>query len=148
MLKRKSLKALGAIILLGLAVGVFVPAPQLSRVLGLLTGAASGPGDVQLVVSLTYNGASTWEYKEDISRSDASRAESSPDMARGEIADRAKKALATREGYDPKVYGSESYKILSGVRVNSIKLKEYSSGRVTDIFNSSRSRDSENSVID
>jgi len=137
------------LILLAMVAGALVPAPTLQRALRVLTGDASGPGgEYQLLVSMTYNGATTWEYKEDISTSEARRTESSPDMARGDIADRAKKALALREGYDPKVYGSESYKLLSGVRVDSIKLREYSSGRVTDVFVGGRSRNSENSLMD
>lgn len=147
--KITSIKALTSIVLVAIAVGLTVPAPTMERVLSSLTGAASGPAsDFQLVVSLTYNGHSSWEYKEDLSRADASRAESSPDFARNEFVDRAKKALAQREGYDTKVYGSDSYKILSGVRVNAVKIKDVRSGRATDIFRSARSRDSENAVID
>lgn len=149
MKKTNLAKALGAILVIGIAVGMYVPATTVQRVLSLLTAAASGPaGEFQLVVSLTYNGSSTYEYKEDISRSDASRAESSPDFARNEFVDRAKKALAAKEGYDQKVYGNDSYKILSGVRVNSVKIKDSRSGRATDIFRSARSRDSENALID
>lgn len=144
-----SIKVLGAIALIAMVAGLTVPARTMQRVLSTLTGAASGPAsEFQLVVSLSYNGSSTWEYKEDLSRSDASRAESSPDFARNEFVDRAKKALADREGYHAKVYGADAYKILSGVRVNAVKIKEVRSGRTTDIFRSARSRDSENAVID
>ena len=148
MKKNHTAKVFGIVLVVGLAVGFFVPAPTLQRVMSSLTGAASGNGDFILVVSLSYNGSSTWEYTEDLSRADASRAESSPDFARNEFVDRAKKALAQKEGYDTKVYGSDSYKILSGVRVNAVKIKDTHSGRATDIFRSARSRDSENAVID
>ena len=149
MLRKHRAKLMALVIIVGAAAGVLIPTASLQRALSLLTGAASGPsGEYQLLVSMTYNGSSTWEYKEDISRSEASRTESSPDMMRSDIADRAKKALATREGYDAKVYGSESYKLLTGVRIDSIKIKEYASGRVTDVFLSGRNRNSEGSTVD
>ena len=147
--KTTKIAAIGAVLTIVIIAGFTVPAATMQRVLGTLTGAASGPSsDFQLIVSLSYNGSSTWEYKEDLSRADASRAESSPDFARNEFVDRAKKALAAREGYDTKVYGADSYRILSGVRVNAVKIQDRSSGRQTDIFRSARSRDSENAVID
>lgn len=141
--------AVGAALLVTLVVGFTVPSSTLQRVMGQLTGAAAnGSTDYQLIVSMQYNGSSTWEYKEDLSRADASRAESSPDFARNEFIDRAKKALAAREGYDAKVFGSDAHKILSGLRVNAVKIKDTRSGRSTDIFRGAHSRDSENAVID
>lgn len=141
--------AIAAALFVTLVVGFTVPSSTLQRVMSQLTGAvSSGSSDFQLVVSLQYNGTITWEYKEDLSRSDASRAEASPDFARNEFIDRAKKALAQREGYDSKVFGSDSYRVLSGLRVNAVKIRDIRSGRTTDIFRGARSRDSENAVID
>lgn len=141
--------AVGAIVLGATVVAYTVPAETMQRVMGQLTGSASGTSsDFKLLVNMTYNGSLTWEYAEDLSRSDASRAESSPDFARNEFIERAKKALAQREGYHSNVYGSDSYKMLSGLRVNAVKIKDTRSGRSTDIFRSARSRDSENAVID
>lgn len=141
--------AIAAALFVTLVVGFTVPSSTLQRVMSQLTGAvSSGSSDFQLVVSLQYNGSTTWEYKEDLSRADASRAESSPDFARNEFIDRAKKALAQREGYDSKVFGSDSYRVLSGLRVNAVKIRDTRSGRTTDIFRGAHSRDSENAVID
>jgi hypothetical protein len=138
--------SIGRGLLVGLAVGVaaalLVPTDALDRALALLTGAASGPtSDHEVSVSLTFNGHSTYEYKAALSRDEVSRTESSPERAKDEFVTRAKQALARTQGYDSKTYGADSYKILSGVKINWVRVKDIRSGRSTDIFRTARRGD-------
>lgn len=132
-------KAFAVATVMGIAAAMLVPSETLHRVLALLTGAASGPvTDFEVSVSLTYNNGSSYEYKASLSRDEASRAESMPERAKQDFVTRAKEALARSQGYDVKTYGADSYKILSGVRVNWVKVKDTRSGRSTDIFRTAR----------
>ena len=135
-------KALAVGLTVGVAAAMVVPTEALDRVMALLTGAASGPSsDHEVSVSLTFNGHSTYEYKAVLSRDEASRAEVAPERAKDDFILRAKQALARSQGYGSTIFGADSYKIVSGVKVNWVRVKDIRSGRSTDIFRTARRGD-------
>lgn len=131
-------KALGAAMVLGIAVAMAVPAETLNRTIALLTGAASGPtSDYEVIVDLSYNGSQSYTFKASLDRSEFSRAESSPEQARVQYGARAREALARKLGYGTRTFGQDNAKVVNA-SINHVRIRDTRSGRTTDIFRSAR----------
>ncbi|MBI4863230.1 MAG: hypothetical protein HY815_23635 [Candidatus Riflebacteria bacterium] len=139
MKSRRILRLAVVILIVGAVAAVLVPSDAVRRTLRSLTGSAAGPdGECAVVVRLQYNGHSTYDYTASLSRSEASRLESQLDSQYQNMVLKAKRALAESLGYKKQVYGDDNYKILSGIQVVEMKLRDNSSGRTRDLWQAVR----------
>jgi hypothetical protein len=140
-----------AILGAAIATSMLVPADRLAYLLrdGAAAAAASGasgaPSEFEVVVRLQYNGSATWEHRSPVGRLEAARVETDSGGAQQEYVTRAKTALAESQGYHAAVYGPDAHKILSGVQVLSVRVRDVASGQIREIYRNAR-RDADPAV--
>lgn len=135
---KKTWKLIAAAIVTAAIIGATVPGESLQGLLDGLKASVGGAayGELTLVLTDSNNPSNrSLVHKVTISREDANRLKSMPqDIPRSDLVLAAKKAIAEKEGFHRNLYGGDSYRMASGLRLERVELKETSTGRTETIY--------------
>jgi hypothetical protein len=136
-MQKKSWKLIAAAVFIAAVIVVTVPRESLQGLLDGLKASVGGASYGELMVVLTdpSGSSTTFVHKISISREDANRLKSMPqDIPRSDLVVEAKKKLAEKQGFHQSLYGSDSYRVMAGIRLERVELKEASTGRTETLY--------------
>lgn len=137
-MKKISWKIIAAAVLTAAVIAVTVPQESLQGLLGGLKASVGGAtyGELSVVLIDGNNpSARPFVHKIPVSREDANRLKSMPqDIPRCDLVLEAKKKLAEKEGFHRNLYGADNVRVMAGLRLERVELKETSTGHTETLY--------------